>query len=1644
MLIASNNRYTSSSLHLRPREAAPARAQGVQPQAPKDGFSKDEQQELDRWNERNRFDMGELKTPPAGQTDPEIENARGYVSDVLDRVAGDALSKRGLELRLEIYSGDVPQAALDDNMYGEQAWKEQHPDKPWPVRAWLGAPDDSKAPIYRMAINLGMLRALETEDELAFILAEQAEILLDHDKRDPNNEELLSPANKNYVDPREMRAPADKAAISRMVKAGYNPRGALKALNTLFQKNPIEYPEKDLNRALSAASHDQEAEGMRVGLVQSEVENYVRRGDPTTDKPLTPIPTQYKIEADADYQKPVADLARFKSDFQQLAKKLSGEKTPDWMFGDGLPPKEYGTIRLAGGNDEDREVALLAAVEHLSAQADIAPERKVDGFLRLLTALRHRVFPREGTFQPESITKINSFLKANSANWSADNFLASLRNDPKRLDRSFLSANLFEQSFQEVAKDALPGLTEQVPQIWVTRPIDFDPNNGYEQDIDWIKNLIQKNHSEHQNSWPLAAGIDAATLKFLKAQDAQAIAAQKGEHGLSKATEFTNELLGMDDPSPEFQLQLREAAAPILAASSAVREDNARLRMQPPLQEPKQVYSYLDQLAQSEVWDEFSPEFEKDLSQILKDFNTTSTRQPGFVYTEGAPGAYPEKFEKRLIDLAENSQGQERDNALNHLARHIQPERRISARSPRRAWTEKAAQMLVDQGPDKLLQQLTSPDLSQHSNHIRQSLVTGYQLQPQEMPDTSLESLSALNKRVENGEFIPKREDYQSDQAYEQARNQYLERQDTMYDAINPTIAMQSRLVLGKMALIGHQPELSESVAEDLNKDSFKSLLQGAENAVERAELTASVTGVDSDQNVGADAGGFLMDGFVAVQSDIESLDEWHNLATRSIDFSTGGLEARVGTKRKLNQNLYARLEKLEPAEIGKWLAKDKVMDLLSAQQSSELLVQSLGDELGPDTDINTLAKIVADLDKKYELLEKHPVAYNEMRDKIAEKAQLQPHNVDTVFPEKTRGVTDINSVYRDNARALSGLLAMARERSPQEQIDTVEYLMGRQEEMPEYLEEASEAQSFAPFSQALQSTRQDLLDADNHTRVAVANSFLAGPSGVLRTPEGKETVINHFLKNLHPDNRELGHKIARGVLYSHGEADTLAVAYILGQKPEEPKEGEEDKKGKLDEATILNRLFDAYGVPGIKMKQYLAFTSEFADFKDAFEDAQDAAMPLNYFQVLKLVQKRFGDDWPKDLKIDRVLGSGSVNVAIRYTNEKSGKREVVSLGREDIEESTQYDFDRFKLFIDELTKTPEDRETFGYVLGLLNLIEDSVALEFEKEQAMSVQKMAYKTYKHHRNGWTVKSIDAHRVENLGLFMEEAKGKTARKVFTKSPEVYESAMTAMSDAEFGILKGQTSRNNWWPQPLFANPDFHDGQVLIDEEDKTVTILDFGQAVPIDNEQRKAGLDMLTIIGKADSAKAAAKRLNKQFFDKKDVITPEALESILDREDRMDCFIHLLSLLNRSGADVPLSSVHWILGINRQMALTEKIGSPIDKEVRNMVIAHKVGLPLGVYNTAHSTKETAVWLGKVAVDTAVKVGTTIAHVVGGWFGWEPSDEQQTQQAQAPTEKRKSSYPAWRPDFGGTLPSRSEEAKAEEQAAKKVETKKPSGS
>lgn len=1588
----------------------PARTESSVPQADGDGFSRAEKQELDHWKDRLRFDMGTLTTPPAGPIAKQMEQAQGYVIDMLHKLAGDDLTESGMELRVEIFSGDVPQAALDDNMSREARWKDFYGhDKPWPIRQWMDVADGSTAPIYRMGVDLGMLRTLETEDELAFVLAQQAERLLDHAERDPDNEDTLGPATRSFVDSRDMQSAADKAAIARMSKAGFNPRGALKALTTLYTKTPIDYPEEDLDRALTAAAHGHEAEGMRVGLVQTEVENYVRRGEPTTSQEMKPLPQDIKIEARPHYQKPVEDIEAHKQNYHKLATEFAGDETPGWMFGNGFPPREHYLIQSNSGDRQDKEAALLSAADHLDGLEGKTSQQKVDGFLRLMLSLRHSAFP-EDSFSAEALDSMQLFLAKHGTKWDAKHFLDSLKSGRKSLHFGFVHSLVYNRNFQEMTGAALPGLGEAIPMAWMTRADD-------EPSPEFLPSLIRKNHKDGREGWPLGADIDKGILAYLPTLDPTSMVEKTGSTGLSKATEYANELFGLSEPDEDFKARLRAAGDTLADAAATSRESKARLRLSQPFQEPRKLDEFMTALGESETWKDFTPEFNRDLTQMLKDLTVTSTQQPGFVSSDEDVTMLSHGFERRLV---ENMMAAETDdvkqNGLTHLSRHLYPSRRVRSHSPRREWLGQAAQILVKGGSEKIVEQIASPDLSQHSALISEKLTEGYNLKPEDLPDTSTESLKALNERVKAGEFRPQRENYQSESAYDRAVRQYRQAQRDMYKALSPVAPLESRQVLGRMILLGHDAETSEQVADGLQVSSFVRLLDGAEGALERYNALTSLYDREDDQDVGADAGGFLMDGLLAVQDDVETLEQWYDLATRSIDFSSGGLEARVGTKRKLGDNFFTRLEPLEIKPLREWLGKEKTLDLLNAEQSSDLLLQCLGEECAPGVDPTKLAKQVAEIEKAYNLIEEYPVAYLEFRDKVAEQAQLQPSNVDEVFPERVRGVTDTSEVYRNNARSLSGLIAIARERSPIEQLNTIEYLMGRLEDMPAYLEDAAEAQSFAPFRESLQTTRQDLLEADSQTRVMIANSFLAGPSGILRTEEGKQAVISHFLKNIEEDNREMAEKIANGVLYSHGEADTLAVAYILGQPPEEPKEGQEPGKG-LDEAAILNRLFDAYGVPGIKMKQYLAFTSEFSEYKDAFEDAQDSAMPLNYFQVLKLVQKRFGDDWPQDLKIDRVLGSGSVNVAIRYRNEKTGKREVVSLGREDVQESTRYDFERFNKLIEHLTRTPEDKETFGYVLGLLNLIEDSVALEFKKEQAMSVQKLAYKTYKHKDSDWNVRSIDAYRVENLGLFMEEAKGKTARKIYTQDEELYKEAMAVMSEAEFGVLRGVNYKNNWWPKALFANPDFHDGQVMIDKDTKTVTILDFGQAVPISNADRTGGLDLLTIIGKADSPKAAAKRLNKRYFPDEPKITAEILEPIMEREDRMDCFIHLLSTLNRSGAEVPLSSVHWVLGINRQMALSEKIGKPIGTDIRNMVLNHKAGLPLATYNAARARAKAAANLGRTSTDVSMKSSMPMTGAVGGWVAWSgfSAPEDVTEAKAAEPAKKEEMYTAWRPNF-----------------------------
>ena len=1479
-----------------------------------------EQQELKEWKDRLRPELGQLQSAPIGSA--SLDEAKNYVESVLRKVAGDDL--KDLNVRVEVFSGDIPQAGLDDSSYREEVWKEDHPDKAWPLRTWYGLPDDGK-PFYRLAVNAGLLRTLVSEDELAFVLSQQASQLILHAKQDPGGQEDLSVNGNSWIEPGAMQAGADHDGVDRMVSAGYNPHAALSALERLYIKNPEKYPADDQKRALKAGADGHEHEGLRVALVQTQVENFKRSGHPTSTVAEIPLPAGIGGNGPALYEKNVEDFPAYQEKHNALADLVSGDVTPDWMFENGSKPPQVSEIRHTEAARDDHERALLGVCDHLAASGKTT-QQQVDGMLRLMLSTRGDCLP--ASFTPEGAAKLGAFL--NQPGWSAAAFSDSLVKSPKSIQREFVQKVFFSEAFQQVGQ----GLVELAPSMFCV-----DGKTGV-SDVNKLVEFYRKNQDEPECTWALASRNDAALRATVEKLDGQALAKQVDGDGLPLALSLATRLLNSPHQDAEELASMQKSCEGVLSAGVAVREGHALLRLRPPLQEGPKVTSYLNGLFASEPWAGFSASFEEQLPALLLDVARSCSSQPDFVSSEARPAPLEGGAERRLCELASDKDVQK------FLLTHWAHETRVPGSSPRRAWTEKLSVRM---------EPVVSPDRSQHAGLLQKTLQDGYRV---ELADVSTATLKALEERHQAGEFEPKPGDYADEKDYYAALQDYQTRMMRVGQSMKFLAPTESRLVLSPLAVLGHDARMPF-------KGDFQAVLGAAEEAVDRSRTMRRLGEINDEEPVGVDAGAFVLEGFLGMQSSVKSLDDWYGLAKRSVDFCSPAMQARPNTHKALGNALNERLVGLEGDALRSWLGKEDVLDWLAANQAAAL-VAKLVDTSAPT---EAMASQVAALDGELKLREDYPVVYHNLRNLISESAKLQPSTVDKVFPPDPRDGIEEISVFGNQMRGLSSLIAVSRGRSPEEQLETVEYLMGRVKVMPAYLEAASEQQSFAPVAQTIRNVRAELADAEPMVRVVVANSFLAGPSGILRNAAGREAVLEHFIKGAPPAQLDLSRKVGKAILTSQGDADTLAVAYMLGQKPKLDANGEPVK---LDQASVLSRLFDSYGVPGIKMKQYLAFTSEFADFREAFESAQDAAMPLNYYQVLKLIQDRFGDEWPEDLKIERVLGSGSVNVAIRYFNKAENRGEVVSLGRQDIIETTRYDFDRFHKFLNALTETPEDKEKFGYILGLLGIIEDSVKLEFDKESAMKVQQTAYKSYQRKYGDWTVRSIDAYSVKNLGMFMEEAKGKTARKIFTTKPELYREAMRPMARAEMGILRGQTNSGNWLPQTTFANPDFHDGQVLIDEASKTVTILDFGQAVPIGGEDREAALDLLTIIGKADGAKAAAKRLNKRYFEGRDVMVAEDMKDILQRKERMDCFIHLLSLISRKGADVPISSVHWVLGLNRQLALGKKLNQSVQGQVRNIVLTHKVGLPLGVYNTAHAVREKLVgW------------ASSLGHALIGW-------------------------------------------------------------
>lgn len=759
--------------------------------------------------------------------------------------------------------------------------------------------------------------------------------------------------------------------------------------------------------------------------------------------------------------------------------------------------------------------------------------------------------------------------------------------------------------------------------------------------------------------------------------------------------------------------------------------------------------------------------------------------------------------------------------------------------------------------------------------------------------------------------------------------------------------------VAGKnlLRIFSETSELHSSFVQKTDIPFLKKYL----SILEKARLYAQYSSMFKVSNLFSGEGDrFLIELLVNRSNGSTTIEDFVHLLERILKLVGASFTLPYETEISIRKFLLSKFEGVSLAKKYQWLSRASVQKFIGSDYLGQQLAEYVA--LSSRKDKTKLKSEIERVFKEVPLREKFPDAYSIFRNQISEDLNIQPHEIETIFPQDNRSTTQQIDSGRTLIRGLSAFSTFTRGLSFLEQIEMIDFVMGRTDKAPNAVVRLNEdIKGKADAREAFFKMREDLKYRNVLERSLVVNSILAGPNSMLNKKEGFDVIQSHLLKPIKDENKETAKILLNAIARAEGRNKSLILSYALAQKLEGNK-----VTGELTEGLVLKSLLDYFGVPGVKLAQYLAFTSDFKDFQAVLEMYQDAAMPISYYEALLLLQKRLGAKWdPSRYRIIDIIGSGSVNIAIEYQNLQTGKSEVISIARDEVEVKTQEDFRRFKMLMEELTRETAQNGKFDFVVGLMDIIQKSVTLEFDKMHSFKMQKSVQSLYKVSSDGWNIQTVDAFSVEGMAIFMEKAPGIGARKVLKSDPAAYESAMRAFMRVEYGILRGVNQTDNWIPVPLHANPDMHDGQILIDVANRTVTVLDFGQAIKISNQEREFALDILRIISKAESLDSTVDLIqnhSKLLLGKKILMNRNDLAEVLQKTDRMDVFVRLLSAMSRSGFDVPLSTVHWVLAANRLIKLGEKVRLSPESSIKWMLGMRKLGLPLSTFNAVKSVTE----------------------------------------------------------------------------------------
>ena len=1513
--------------------------------------------DLNAWGSRHSDAIGMLANPPMGTRKAQITAIENLIREIATKLNPDLF--KNYQITIGVYPGLAPMAFME----------KINPKDSGKILTDYYHLDPNK-PAYHLGVSIGLLGKLKTKDQLAFMLGREISHLLEGHLEQPDNN---FGKGQKWWSKQKDQSVADNKAIDMML-GRYEISAAVEALWIMADLDVAAELKEEGNHAVANSIQKylsvEQDRGVRLSMVQSYVE-YLRgqklsaqyMKETALDSSLSKARNQRLLNYKPAQKISPEDLEFFDQTHEYVLAKLFSANAEvnrgnsAYLYMSIIQDDRFSfadKMRIATFMDySSTEVLAKRAIARILVNSKFTAEQKVAALWRSYFLYRGYVSAKEGQHFEQYLhlyaSGIETALHNQTIDWPKTmNTLAVGPNEMLTDPLVVLIQNT--ANGQKLAQLIIQNLLFRPRQERTTWTSEI--SSPMKMDYMTFANIIinypfGKEHLILRSGFsPIPEGVYTKAIRKMYAQQFGNFAYYfKSKDFLSDvlSPDFSNsgasEFLGffydlkLDDPYYEV-IRDNPLIKAALAAIPIVKAHVQRIRA-PFLQKLAAVsddisLDDIERLTKFVGTDYIIPFSADDLSALSKIFVKLSK-----------PVLYSPTIKTSVENLSSLTTNLLKSNSLPVGDSKQNLETLVFLGNmgiPRKAEDRKA----MDDAVVRLSSLLDVAELKKVTSSLYFTVVES-RYQQEKNGANYQRQLKGLNDMMAKynansfNELMDKIPFFSSDSMNAMPFEMYFDNKHSSYseEEINLHLGVLSILSLPKASRIWAQRFGNEDIKATLNNlYKLKSRAKRRKNEFTPASLKqknpdGSINNFAYRLETDLDYAGkttFLLDAFAAHQAELKDLKSWTKLLRSILNVSTAALNDRPDYKETFEQR-FLELSNQGTDPLAYLLVRNSsLLNTLTERALVPVMLAEVKRRMNGSTDPDRLHVVFNEIEKDQKLKEKLPDVYGSLRKEVATQYLLQPHNINKVFPESDVAINSENTKgFSSEIRDLSALVYYVRSKSPQEQIDTIEYLMGRSNSMPQFILE-SQKDVNVPIQSMAYSTRIRMMRESELNRSFILNSLLTGPDGLLGNAAGQEFLLNHLLKNV--GHKDIAREMAEALLKSLGHDKSMAVAYVLAQKTE--------GNVQMSEGKILKALLEAFGVAGIKLGQYLAFTSELAEFRDALGELQDSAMPVSYLDVLYLVRKRLGENWSQEWNIVKLLGSGSVNLAVTVKNDKTGEIRVISILRDEIEIASKENFRKLSLFVNELMTGKSGRK-FSFLSGLLKIIETSVGLEFNKANSFSRQKDAGIIYDEKIRGWTLRAPKAFELLAGTIAMEKASGTTARKIREQDPKMYQEIMTIVLNAEFAHLMNSEIIHFRKKSP-FANPDLHDGQIVVDIENRTISILDFGQAVSITKFERDLGLQLIRILSITNSSQELETQIRALQSSVKGLqdLTSEDYKNIFEKTDLMDRFVYLLGVAGGKNWNIPLSTVHFVLGINRLIKIGDSTGINVTARLRTII------------------------------------------------------------------------------------------------------------